>query len=205
MDHPHATGRRIVFRDIRGLKAHEEIKLPKADRLRSFMKRHQILPKPILIDERTGVILDGHHRYSVCKELGCTRIPCVAIDYLVDASIHVTARHPGETVTKEDVLKMGLSGNVFPAKTSKHVYEYPEMERSFPLKALQPIGKNDRGDPLRRQGKSKHQTDKRRDAVTARPASAADTPPPSSGSLFPAHPGVASFPDKPSGSKGPPA
>jgi hypothetical protein len=128
--------RRIVFRRLESLHPHEEIKVNKADKLRHHMKRRRIVPKPILIDAKTGVILDGHHRFSVCKELGCERIPCVAIDYLQDDSIQVTPRRPGETITKEDVIRMGLSTKVFPAKTTKHLYEYPEMEKTFPLEGF---------------------------------------------------------------------
>lgn len=44
---------------------------------------------PILADLRSGVILDGHHRYQVSLHLGLARVPAILIDYLNDARVKV--------------------------------------------------------------------------------------------------------------------
>lgn len=121
------------------LKPHEALKERKAGNFLRFARRTKGLrTKPILIDRTTGVILDGHHRYWICKNLGCTRIPCIAVDYLKDRSIRVLPRRKGLPVSKEEVIHMGLSAITYPPKTTKHVYQIPEMGQQVPLTKFLP-------------------------------------------------------------------
>jgi len=80
--------------------------------------------RPLLVDIKTGGILDGHHRYEVAKRLGLKRVPAVLVDYLADDSIQVTVWEGcgRSDLTKEDVINMCLSDNLFPPKTSKHTF-----------------------------------------------------------------------------------
>jgi L-serine kinase (ADP) len=128
--------RRIAYLDIGQLKPHEEVKDNKAVHLARHMRRSRVLPKPILVDRLSGVILDGHHRFDACKELGCKRVACVLVDYLHDDSVTVESRKKGVVVTKRDVIARGLSGKPFPPKTTKHVHALEEMEKAVPLAKL---------------------------------------------------------------------
>lgn len=123
------------------LKPHEALKERRAGNFLRFARRtKELRTKPILIDRATGVILDGHHRFWICKNLGCTHVPCIAVDYLRDASIRVLPRRKDVPVSKETVIQMGLSGKTFPPKTTKHVYQIPEMEQQVRLtKFLPPL------------------------------------------------------------------
>lgn len=123
------------------IKPHEAIREGKAAGFHRFAsKKRRLYTKPILIDASTGVILDGHHRFAVCKELGCTLVPCVAVDYLNDPHITVLPRRPDIPVSKADVIAMGISGNTFPPKTTRHVFSIPLMERQVPLTRHRSIG-----------------------------------------------------------------
>ena len=78
--------------------------------------------KPLLVDSQTGSILDGHHRHSVAVCLNLKRVPAILIDYLSNDEISVDV-WPGsglETITKQQVIDMSLSGDLYPPKTSKH-------------------------------------------------------------------------------------
>ncbi|MBT3451805.1 MAG: hypothetical protein HN444_00430 [Euryarchaeota archaeon] len=78
--------------------------------------------KPLIVDKMTGAILDGHHRYSIAGELKLARIPVIAVDYLNDDTIEVDVWPAAkiDSLTKEEVIAMSLSGDVFPPKTSRH-------------------------------------------------------------------------------------
>ena len=104
------------------LKTHEAIKPRNKDKLFEMTQRWKGYTKPLLVDKRTGVILDGHHRYHVGVELGLQRVPAVCVDYLTDDRITVTAWPASgrETLTKGEVIAMGWSDEVFPPKTSRH-------------------------------------------------------------------------------------
>ena len=120
----------IAWVDLALLKPHEAVKERKAEQYTRFASRsRKMIAKPILADSRTYVILDGHHRWSVCKQLGIQKVPCCLIDYLHDDSIQVLPRRADIPVSKEAVIEMGLSGNVYPHKTTKHVYNLPAMEK----------------------------------------------------------------------------
>lgn len=125
--------RGIAFVAIGQLKPHEQVKDNKAVHLARHMRRSRVLPKPILVDRLSGVILDGHHRYTACLELKCRKVACVLVDYLHDESITVESRKKGVIVTKKDVVKRGLAGRPYPPKTTKHVHAFKEMEKAVPL------------------------------------------------------------------------
>ena len=104
------------------LKPHEEIKVKNRDKLLDMTKRWGGFTKPMLVDSKTGAILDGHHRHSVAVSLNLKRVPVILIDYLSDEQIEVDV-WPGcglDTITKQQVIDMSLSGNLYPPKTSKH-------------------------------------------------------------------------------------
>ena len=78
--------------------------------------------KPLLVDIRSKVILDGHHRFRIGEALGLKFLPAILIDYLSNDEISVDV-WPGsglETITKQQVIDMSLSGDLYPPKTSKH-------------------------------------------------------------------------------------
>ena len=104
------------------LKPHEEIKVKNRDKLLDMTKRWGGFTKPMLVDSETGAILDGHHRHSVAVSLNLKRVPVILIDYLRDKQIEVDV-WPGcglDTITKQQVIDMSLSGDLYPPKTSKH-------------------------------------------------------------------------------------
>ena len=76
----------------------------------------------MVVDINTGAILDGHHRHAIAKKLGLQRIPVILIDYLADTSVTVEVwpECGRQEITKNDVIAMSLSGEVFPPKTSRH-------------------------------------------------------------------------------------
>ena len=104
------------------LKPHERIKTRNRDKLLDMTIRWGGFTKPLLVDSKSGAILDGHHRHSIAIELQLKRVPVIMIDYLADESISVDVWPASgfDKLTKDDVIKMSLSDDLFPPKTSKH-------------------------------------------------------------------------------------
>ncbi len=104
------------------LKPHEEIKPRNRDKLLEMTLRWGGFTKPLVVDKRTGAILDGHHRYSIAGELNLARVPAICVDYLADERIDVDVWPASElkSITKQQVVDMCLSDKVFPPKTSRH-------------------------------------------------------------------------------------
>ena len=109
---------------VEWLKAHEEIKPKNMEKLLEMTLRWDGFTKPLIADKATGTILDGHHRYAVAQRLELARIPVVCIDYLEDDSVELELWPASdlESITKQEVIDMALSSNLYPPKTRVIAY-----------------------------------------------------------------------------------
>ena len=78
----------------------------------------------------------GRPVYNALKRMGYKYVPVYLVDYS-SAHIAVAAWRDGEHVTKAEVMRAGLSGNLMPAKTSRHTV--PDMPHgvNVPLAVLE--------------------------------------------------------------------
>jgi len=120
------------------LKPHEEVKPRNVDTLHEMTLRWSSYTKPLLVDRNTGAILDGHHRYHVGIRIGLSRLPVIKVDYLSDDGIELDIWPASdlESLTKQQVIEMALSGEVFPPKTSRHRFSDHMPPIAVPLDLL---------------------------------------------------------------------
>ncbi|MHA1828850.1 MAG: ParB N-terminal domain-containing protein [Candidatus Heimdallarchaeaceae archaeon] len=104
------------------LKEHEEIEHEYLEKLKNQIQKDGVLKRPIVVDRNSKIILDGHFRYNTLKKLGYTKIPAYFVDY-TSPDIIVGSWKEKKVVTKEDVIKAGLTGKKLPPKTSKHMLD----------------------------------------------------------------------------------
>ncbi|PSH00243.1 MAG: transcriptional regulator [Nanohaloarchaea archaeon SW_4_43_9] len=104
--------------EIRKLNPHEQVIEENLKKVLTSLKVEKRLKEPIIVDKKTRVILDGHHRAKAFALLGLKQIPCKLVNYNSD-EITVEPHQNGE-ITKEEVIEKGLSNELFPPKTSKH-------------------------------------------------------------------------------------
>ncbi|KAF0690590.1 Aste57867_18037 [Aphanomyces stellatus] len=103
------------------LKPHEAIvSTARVDALLEATLEWGAYRRPLLVDIKTGAILDGHHRHSVAQRLELSQVPCVLVDYLADPTISVEHWQGMGSLEKMHVIEMALSPHVFPPKTSRH-------------------------------------------------------------------------------------
>lgn len=123
--------------EIGKLKIHEEIKDDYLKELAAIIERDGCIKVPVIVDETHCVILDGHHRIEALRLLGCKKAPVYLVDYSEsDIIVDVWPGAIVSEVTKEEVIKRGLNGNLFPPKTTKHVFKFRFQERRVDLKEL---------------------------------------------------------------------
>ena len=118
------------------LRPHEDVDSERLDRLVEEIRSAGSFYPPVLVDRKTSVILDGHHRWRASARLGFIAVPCYAVDYLADPTIHVISRRPDIEVTKQSVLDIALAGRTYPKKTTRHTYDLPESIEPVPLERL---------------------------------------------------------------------
>ncbi|AWR97089.1 chromosome partitioning protein ParB [Acidianus sulfidivorans JP7] len=62
------------------LVAHEDIELENLNKIISCIRKYKAI-KPVIVDENTLVILDGHHRTKAAINLGIKKIPVYLVNY----------------------------------------------------------------------------------------------------------------------------
>ena len=87
---------------------------------------------PITIEKNSLVVMDGHHRLETAKSLDLMYIPVVLLGY---DEVRVESRRPNLIVTPEEIIRRGLSGNLYPAKSTRHIFPL-EFECFIPLDDL---------------------------------------------------------------------
>lgn len=109
---------KIDFVDVNDLNEHEEINLNRVREVYDIIQTNMSV-HPILVDNDSKVILDGHHRYNALRKIGVSRIPVFFIDY-GSKYVMLDSWRIDLKVTKDEVIKMGKSNDLFPPKTSRH-------------------------------------------------------------------------------------
>jgi hypothetical protein len=125
----------VVLVPLEVLHPHEEVDPARLSELESEILSTGLIRKPILVESETLVILDGHHRVRVLRKLGKRLVPALLISY-DDPCVRVESWRSDWLVTKDLVLRAGLTGQLLPHKTSRHILciELPFVD--VPLSAL---------------------------------------------------------------------
>lgn len=72
----------IAIIDSSKLFLHEETIPEQLEKLKSSLKESRILQAPIIVDRNSMVVLDGMHRVTALREIGCKLIMVCLVDYL---------------------------------------------------------------------------------------------------------------------------
>lgn len=81
---------------------------------------------PLLVDKKTLVVLDGHHRLAILKKLKVEKAPVFLVDYF-GKDVNVGSWKKGKVVTKEEVISRGMTGKLFSPKTSRHRHGFKAL------------------------------------------------------------------------------
>ena len=127
----------VVLVETVSLRGHEEV-IPDNLETRTSKLLSKGFYKPIIVDRESMVILDGHHKWTAAKSLGLARVPVIMVDYLIDEGVLVDVWPDcgKESVTNTEFLVMGVSGDVFPPKTSRHILPFKIPSIRIPLSEL---------------------------------------------------------------------
>jgi hypothetical protein len=89
--------------------------------------------KPIALDDKHNLVLDGQHRMEVALALGLTRVPVVKFAY---ADVEVWSLRPNHKFTWKDVVERAIAGDIYPYKTVKHRFPRELPACDFALEEL---------------------------------------------------------------------
>lgn len=107
---------------INTIKRHERTLGRRVANLVRAIKKEGCLKRPIIVDKRSLVILDGHHRVEALRQLGATHVPAHLVDYQsAEVRVYLRRKYLSMDIIKQAVLYCGTTGRVFPVKTTRHV------------------------------------------------------------------------------------
>ena len=134
---------------IEKLHGHEEIDEENVAELMEELRRTGVFADPIWVALHSLVILNGHHRVEAARRIGARRVPAWLVDYESDL-VSLEPWQPGLPITKAEVVRRGLAGQLFPPKTTRHRLRVDLPARPTPLADLVPAPRSTEAHRARR-------------------------------------------------------
>ncbi|RJS81039.1 hypothetical protein CW707_04370, partial [Candidatus Bathyarchaeota archaeon] len=142
---------KMVLMPINELKPHEKGLPLYLELLKREILNDGFLKYPIIVDEKTYVILDGMHRWLALKNLGYTLIPVILVDAFKNPKIRVGRRrihryicNPDHEIDIKKVISAGLSGCLMKPKSTRHFFYFSKFQQiNYPLELLKKTEQQD--------------------------------------------------------------
>jgi hypothetical protein len=96
---PKLSSIRLELLPISELKSHEDIEAPRFKMLLSDIVSRKLVLKPIIVESKKFIVIDGHHRLAALKALGVKHVPAYVVDYHHDVPVLSGWMFAGEQVS----------------------------------------------------------------------------------------------------------
>jgi hypothetical protein len=106
-----------------------------AQALAADMHRRGLWHMPIVLDQDSHAVMDGHHRLAAAHLLGLAVAPCLRLAY---AQVSVTATREGYRVDPAEIVRRARSADPYPPKTTRHAFACPLPLCNLSLCLLEP-------------------------------------------------------------------
>lgn len=127
----------VVLHSVSDLRETEETNPDHVQEIARLVLRAGLWTTPIAIELSSGAVMDGHHRLAAAKALGLTHIPAVSFTY---DQVELRAWREGDHVSPEDVLRRASERNLYPPKTTRHIFPGAPATCLVPLSGLKADG-----------------------------------------------------------------
>lgn len=115
----HSATRHVLV-PLAWLKAHEQHVEQRVAELVHHFQLRDAIDYAIVADERTGTVIDGHHRLMALRRLGARWAPVYLVDYQDPAITVHTWREGEKAPSKEEVVARAAAGRLYPPKSTRH-------------------------------------------------------------------------------------
>ncbi len=112
--------------------------------LNDLIIKDGVVQAPLLADRKTGIILDGSHRYIFFLMHGYKTVPVQFIDYddeHMRVGTHLMHRHLVDgpvNISKAEVVRRGLTGDIYSPRTTRHFFPFRKISNmALPLSKLE--------------------------------------------------------------------
>jgi hypothetical protein len=127
------TAGQVGLIDVAALRQTEAVDMARVAWLIDTIRRDGVWRVPICVERRHHLVMDGHHRTEAARRMGLHQVPCLRFDY---EQVRVFSRRPGLRVSPEEVIARGLSGRIYPVKSTRHEFPFALPDCAYPIDAL---------------------------------------------------------------------
>jgi len=115
-----------------------ELVLPShLNNIQEMIERDEVVKKPLIVDRKDMIILDGSHRYAYLYGEGYEYAPVVLVDYDDEAIFvgkhlkHRFLKDENFTISKVEVRQRAIHENLYTPRTTRHFF--PFRKESYPI------------------------------------------------------------------------
>lgn len=111
--------------------------------LSQMIKADGKVKQAIIADKKTGIVLDGSHRYVFFLANGYATVPVRFVDYnsqyitVGTRLLHKFLVNNNTGISKDEVIRRGLCGDLFLPRTTRHFFPFIKENISVPLYELE--------------------------------------------------------------------
>jgi nicotinamide mononucleotide adenylyltransferase len=134
----------VQLADARKIRPIEKVMNKHLEYLEEAILSSQSVLEPLLVDVKTGALLDGSHRYAILLKLGCKYMPVRFVNYDHEAIFVGSLLHhrfladKKKILTKDLVRETAKSGSIFEPRTTRHFFPFRKEHIPTPLNQLRP-------------------------------------------------------------------
>lgn len=119
--------------DTKFLKHVEGFSGKRVEWLKNKIIKERVWNKPICVDSKYGIVMDGQHRMEVAKLLNISKIPAILFEH---KEVKFWSLRDNHVVDLESIIDKSLSGNIYPYKTVKYSFPIEIPKCSINLEEL---------------------------------------------------------------------
>lgn len=111
--------------------------------IENMILKDNAIHKPLIIDRKYNIVLDGSHRYAFLQKHGYKYAPCLLVDYDDEAIFvgnhlkHRFVKDENFIISKSQIISRALSENLFSARTTRHFFPFRKVDYTTKLYKLE--------------------------------------------------------------------
>jgi uncharacterized protein (DUF1015 family) len=95
-----------MMENVDKLKEHEQTDPLRLEEIKAMLIKDDFQRDPIIVDKKTLVVVDGHHRLNALKQLGHKKVAVYYVNYLEDKDIIVRTWYPIILGSRRKLMKL---------------------------------------------------------------------------------------------------
>jgi hypothetical protein len=104
------------------------------ENISKMILKKNVMNRPLIIDKKYKIVLDGSHRYALLYKLGYKLAPVIEVDYANESIFvgnhlhHRFLYDQDKKITKKEVINRALNKNLYNPRTTRHFFPFRKID-----------------------------------------------------------------------------